>query len=236
MTSRVLPRLATDKFTTNSPFEISQLRTAQGYEPSMTITAFVSWPSAPLTDSLVLKALSSLDSSIQITRISPEIFDGPLLQWSTYDAIDHERTLSHEDNVLSSSYIVRKALIRKHFLHRSIQAYATKSPKTILHHSIPMTWDIELAFADELDELWNDELLELDQELQRTDKRWYILKPGMSDRGMGIRLFNNKERLREIIESFEDLSDDEDEESNSTNVILTQLRHFVIQVRIHNRS
>lgn len=53
----------------------------------------------------------------------------------------------------------------------------------------------------------------------------------MSDRGMGIRIFNSKESLQDIFEEFE-LSDDEGENSpDETAVVTSQLRHFVIQVR-----
>lgn len=55
----------------------------------------------------------------------------------------------------------------------------------------------------------------------------------MADRGMGIRLFNTREALRQIFEEFE-LSDSDDEEcqSSQTAVVASQLRHFVIQVEI----
>jgi tubulin---tyrosine ligase len=66
----------------------------------------------------------------------------------------------------------------------------------------------------------------------------------MADRGMGIRLFNSKDTLQSIFESFED-SEDEEEEDNGpeetkstdgpdTAVITSQLRHFVIQVSLYS--
>ena len=195
----------------------------------MAFTAVIDWPGAPLTDSLVRRSLSRLSPGpTVVSSLSPDT-NRPLLQWSTYDAIDHELTPSEPKSILSSSYTIRKALIRKHFLHRCIVAYTTKNPNSILHSSIPKTWDIEIAYADELDEaLWADELWELGEELQKGDSKWFILKPGMSDRGMGIRLFNSKEALEKIFEDFEEDSDDETE--NDTNVVTSQLRHFVIQV------
>ena len=195
----------------------------------MAFTAFIDWPGAPLTDSLVRRSLSRLSPGpTVVSSLSPDT-NRPLLQWSTYDAIDHELTPSEPKSILSSSYTIRKALIRKHFLHRCIIAYTTKNPNSILHSSIPKTWDIEIAYADELDDaLWTDELWELGEELQKRDSKWFILKPGMADRGMGIRLFNSKEALEKIFEDFEEDSDDEIE--NDTNVVTSQLRHFVIQV------
>lgn len=40
----------------------------------------------------------------------------------------------------------------------------------------PRTYEIEISFADELDELFADELWELGEELGDTQK-WWILKP-----------------------------------------------------------
>jgi tubulin--tyrosine ligase len=55
----------------------------------------------------------------------------------------------------------------------------------------------------------------------------------MADRGMGIRLFNSKDALQHIFDEFEGDSEDEmdDEESNATSVVTSQLRHFIVQVR-----
>lgn len=50
----------------------------------------------------------------------------------------------------------------------------------------------------------------------------------MADRGMGIRLFHSKDSLQQIFEEFEEEEDDEN--PSDTNVVTSQLRHFVIQV------
>lgn len=79
------------------------------------LKALCLWPSAPFTNSLVQKALESLN--IQVTSALPELSENiSLLQWSSYDEIDHE--FSMKDSTLQSSYIIRKSLIRKHFLSR----------------------------------------------------------------------------------------------------------------------
>ncbi|KAF7969221.1 hypothetical protein HWV62_27929 [Athelia sp. TMB] len=193
--------------------------------------ALVDWPSAPLTDSLVRKSLDNVLPSVVSVTSTPTTFvtskDGKMLQWAAYDSIDHEITHSQSDRVLSSTYTIRKALIRKHFLSRCIQSYTTKRTDSLLKHSTPRTWDLEIAYADELDEMWSDELYDLGTELDDPTS-WWILKPGMADRGMGIRLFNSKESLLQIFEEFEENSDDEEDE-NETAVITSQLRHFVIQ-------
>ncbi len=207
---------------------------------------FVKWPSAPLTESLVRKALLALPNvnSASIYSIQPQSFS-KLVQWSSYDEIDHALTHSAHHDVRSSSYVIRKALIRKHFLSRCIHLYLTKHPDSVLRTAVPKTWEIEISFADELDELWADELWDLSDVLDtlviappKTDDRWWILKPGMADRGMGIRLFNSKDSLRHILEEFDDdnlsgESDDGDDDEvtadNNISIAISQLRHFVIQ-------
>lgn len=121
---------------------------------------------------------------------------------------------------------------------------------------MPKTWSIDISWADELDEMWFDDLYELGMLLDENDEqdvqRWFILKPSMSDRGQGIRLFESKDALRQIFESFEDHGDDEPDSPAkpsqeqgkgsiiNTSVIMSQLRHFVIQVRniptVHQHS
>ncbi|RPD82658.1 hypothetical protein L226DRAFT_549318 [Lentinus tigrinus ALCF2SS1-7] len=205
-------------------------------------TAFVSWPSAPLTNRLVLDALSSVTPPPSIIDSLPkDISNAPrrLLQWATYDALDHDLTFSHDptSKVLSSSYVIRKALIRKHFLSRCIHNYLTKHPESTLSRGVPKTWELELSFADELDELWSDDLYDLSEEIEKGNPlKWWILKPGMADRGMGLRLFHTKEDLEAIFQEFEQNSDSEpedeeagDEGGRDTAVVTSQLRHFVIQ-------
>ena len=205
--------------------------------------AFVSWPSAPLTESLIRNALLSLAivDSASIHSNLVQSSNSKLIQWSSYDELDHSLIHSDHPNVLSSSYVIRKALIRKHFLSRCIRAYVTKHPDSVLKIAVPKTWEIDISFADELDELWADELWDLSDILDRPtaspgadDDRWWILKPGMADRGMGIRVFNSKETLRRVLEDFDDsCSDgdgDDDEIVNNTSIAISQLRHFVIQV------
>lgn len=203
------------------------------------VSAVVFFPDAPYTASLIKNALKRLGSNITIHETMDSV-DGstPLLQWATYDSISHELTLSRPRDVLTSSYVIRKSLIRKHFLHRAIQTYLKKNPQSRLNSMVPATWDMEISHSDELDEMWADELYELGQVLPEESgddgQHWYILKPGMADRGMGIRLFRSKHGLQRIFDSFED-SDDESKELDSdeedeTGIVTSQLRHFVIQV------
>jgi tubulin---tyrosine ligase len=56
----------------------------------------------------------------------------------------------------------------------------------------------------------------------------------MADRGNGIRMFNSREGFEQILAEFEPESDSENEEqevgTNSSKVLTSQLRHFVVQV------
>lgn len=72
------------------------------------------------------------------------------------------------------------------------------------------------------------------------DRAWWILKPGMSDRGQGIRLFSTLEELQLIFEEWEadspDSDDDEekhDEEGGKDYIVTSHLRHFTTQPYIH---
>jgi tubulin--tyrosine ligase len=71
---------------------------------------------------------------------------------------------------LTSSYVYRKALIRKHQLHTTFLEYLAKSRHrgrpTILEEAAPRGWTVEIRFADELDEALVDELGELAVDLQ----------------------------------------------------------------------
>lgn len=55
----------------------------------------------------------------------------------------------------------------------------------------------------------------------------------MADRGNGIRIFNDRQTLEDILEEFEEEDSDDqatDDDEGNTAVIISQLRHFVIQV------
>lgn len=199
----------------------------------VTYYTFIAWPSAPLTSSLVHTSVADLGLSTSILSAIPSPPPSNLIQWASYDCIDHALTASHPNHVLSSSYTIRKALIRKHFLARCIQSYLIKRPESFLTKAAPLTWDIDIAYADELDELWSDELWDLGSMLDANSgdiKRWFILKPGMADRGMGIRLFDSKDALQSIFQEFD--RDPDDDEPDETSVMTSQLRHFVLQVSL----
>lgn len=170
----------------------------------------------------------------------------PVLQYRAYERLDFEHLMSNPLTSLANAYIIRKALIRKHYLSNTISNWVAKHPNSLLRNHFKPAFDFELDYAEFLD----DALLEayelrdsLEKNLEKPDpeKEWWILKPGMSDRGQGIRLFSTEDQLREIFEEWEDNEPDEEsgsersedekdpEDQDTTGVITSQLRHFIAQ-------
>lgn len=187
-----------------------------------------------------------------------------VLQWLQYEEIDFEHVLSNPSTSLCNAYIIRKALIRKHYLSTTVSNWITKHPESVLKRNVKPSVEFEVDYAEFLD----DALIEAyelkdswskGEEKEREEREWWILKPGMSERGQGIRLFSSEEELTTIFEEWDPPSDDEDdeddeeedarsdkgyepkekyvgseEESGDGNGIITsQLRHFIAQPYIH---
>jgi tubulin--tyrosine ligase len=93
-----------------------------------------------------------------------------------YDLMSFDKPHENPRDYLISSYIYRKALIRKHQLHLTIAEYLAKA-RDRGHVSVldkeaggwPMGWNVEIQFADELDEMWVDELYELADALRANE-------------------------------------------------------------------
>ncbi|KAF8542472.1 tubulin-tyrosine ligase family-domain-containing protein [Trichophaea hybrida] len=193
----------------------------------------------------ILAALRKYVPSITAVRDPselPQTGDVKVLTWSAYEKIPFEEVVENPDTILSCSYIIRKALIRKHHLALTVRHHIAKNPASILTTSFPITCDFELDFAEFLDEALMEayevaESLADNEKKEPNERTWWILKPGMSDRGQGIRLFSTTDELTEIFESFEEDSDDGDEDrddtKNDTSVVTNQLRHFVAQQYVH---
>ncbi|KAF3007475.1 hypothetical protein E8E13_004852 [Curvularia kusanoi] len=174
----------------------------------------------------------------------------PCLQFVQYESIDWDRLMSHSES-LANAYVIRKALIRKHYLSTTIANWITKYPDSALKRGAKPSVEFEVDYAEflddalveawELKESWarNEEVGEEEKE----KREWWILKPGMSDRGQGIRLFSSEEELTAIFEEWDPESDDEEEEEDARSdagdkdegdgIITSQLRHFVAQPYIH---
>jgi tubulin--tyrosine ligase len=173
----------------------------------------------------------------------------PVLQYRAYEQIDFDHVLSHPSSSLANSFVIRKALIRKHFLSTTVANWISKYPDSLLRNHFKPAVDFELDYAEFLDEALVEayelrESLENNNTKPDSEKEWWILKPSMSDRGQGIRLFNSESQLQEIFEEWEvDEPDEEDDnedglngssgpilnEKNEQGVVTSQLRHFIAQ-------
>lgn len=208
----------------------------------------------PYVQSLVEQALARrLGDTARSQRISalselPES-SAPVFQYREYERLDFEHVLSRPSTSLANAYIIRKALIRKHYLSNTVANWISKHPDSVLRDHFKPAFDFELDYAEFLDEALLEayelrESMAKNEERPHSEKEWWILKPGMSDRGQGIRLFNSEDQLREIFEEWEEDSDEEDSgsETNTKNkdpdetsaahdagIVTSQLRHFMAQ-------
>lgn len=152
-----------------------------------------------------------------------------IFHYGEYEDLNIDLISEFPNQYFIPSYIYRKALIRKHYLANTVHHFVAKNPSLVLANALPRSYQLEVDYAEFLDDAL-DECYELRDEINDGEKTW-ILKPSMSDKGQGIRIFKTVEQLQEIFNSFEEDSDDEDLEENEdrNGVIISQLRHFVVQ-------
>jgi tubulin---tyrosine ligase len=175
----------------------------------------------PYVQPLILNALRLRLSSdsYELVASLPEHSNAPLLQILQYESLAFERALTSPNKVLINSYIVRKALIRKHFLALTVANWVAKHPGSILARNVKLATEFELDYAEFLDEALCDafelrDSLENNQNLSADQREWWILKPSMSDRGNGIRLLSTKDELNAIFEEWEEQEDSDLEEDS----------------------
>lgn len=172
----------------------------------------------------LVEAFQKLNYNISSDKST--IGKGKVFHYGDYEDIDIDSISS--SNYFIPSYIYRKALIRKNFLANTVHHYVVKHPDLILATAVPESHQLEIDYAEFLDDAL-DEAYELRQEIEAGDRVW-ILKPSMSDKGQGIRIFKTVEQLQQIFDSFEEgESDDENGKDDDNGVIISQLRHFVVQ-------
>lgn len=148
-----------------------------------------------------------------------------VFHYAEYEDLDLELIERNPSHYFIPSNIYRKGLIRKNYLSNLIHQFTVKNPSSILCYSYPLTHQFELDYAEFLDDAL-DEFYELRDDVENSDKLW-ILKPSMSDKGQGIRLFRTIDQLQEIFNLFEEQDDSDAEDDNG--VITSQLRHFIVQ-------
>ncbi|CAN9140468.1 unnamed protein product [Alternaria alternata] len=200
----------------------------QNTDPGEKIYALVNYEDL-YVQPLILAALKKrLPASAHEFITSPSQLPSPssrFLQWVQYESIDFDHLMEHSSSSLSNAYVIRKALIRKHYLSTTIANWITKYPDSVLKKHVKPSVEFEVDYAEflddalveawELKESWarNEELDgDEDEEEAAKKKEWWILKPGMSERGQGIRLFSSEEELTAIFEEWDPESDDEEEE------------------------
>ena len=203
----------------------------------------------PYVQPLLISALKSrLPPEILVLINSKSELPGSsanFLQWLQYESIDFDELMQYPHNNLANSYIIRKALIRKHFLSSTVNHWIAKRPDSLLSKHVKASVEFEVDYAEFLDdalvEAWElKESWERNANLTANErKEWWILKPGMSDRGHGIRLFSSEDGLTSIFEEWDPPDEDEvgsekqvDEDkeiSKSDGIMTSHLRHFVAQ-------
>jgi hypothetical protein len=198
------------------------------------------------------------DDAISLANLLPDP-TANVLQITPYEAMDWDFVAAHPDTCLVNSYMLRKALIRKHYLAATVEHWVAKRPQSVLKDHVKRSEAFEVDYAEFLDDalveafdlrasLERNEALLLDKDAYdgkaeagqgSARVEWWILKPGMSDRGQGVRLFCTMAQLQAIFDGWEAErpdSEDEDEGENEDGdgdggdyITTSQLRHFVAQ-------
>lgn len=216
--------------------------------------AIVQYPE-PYVQPLIVNALRNLGSAvIEVveTDVALHELDRPCVQFRAYEALDFEHAMEHSTSSLVCAYVIRKALIRKHYLSNTIDAWLAKHPESSLKQHFKTSIHFELDYAEFLDdalvEAWDlhESMARNEQATDDDHREWWILKPGMSDGGNGIRLFSSLQELQSIFEEWDPPSEDEEDEEDSgadddapiktitsedkdQALMTSQLRHFVVQ-------
>ncbi|TRX95606.1 hypothetical protein FHL15_003564 [Xylaria flabelliformis] len=190
------------------------------------------------------------DEAIPLAKLLPNP-TANVLQITPYENIDWDFVAAHPETCLVNSYMLRKALIRKHYLASTVEQWIAKRPQSVLKDHVKRSEAFEVDYAEFLDDALveafdlraslerNEALLDTTDEGDSEGKdaakgvEWWILKPGMSDRGQGIRLFCTMAQLQGIFDGWEaerpDSEDEDNGEDGGDYITTSQLRHFVAQ-------
>ncbi|TKA77369.1 hypothetical protein B0A49_01508 [Cryomyces minteri] len=165
----------------------------------------------------ILSALESRLPSASFTLVEdlPADLQGSriqsVLQFRQYEEIDWDHALHHPQNSLVNAYTIRKALIRKHYLSTTVHNWIVKHPESVLRRHVKVAVAFELDYAEFLDDALNEadsydlrDSFAKNEGKDASERDWWILKPSMSDKGQGIRLFSTEEELTAIFESWEE--------------------------------
>ena len=172
----------------------------------------------------------TVETDTKVLQNVPQNDSLRVFHFCDYEDVDLDLFQNHPTRYFVPTYIYRKALIRKHFLANTVLLYVAKNPKSILADAFPQSYHLQLDYAEFLDDSL-DEAYELRGEIEMGQKTW-ILKPSMSDKGQGIRIFRSLPQLQAIFDAFDedvDTDNEDDDAAENNGVIVSQLRHFVVQ-------
>lgn len=220
-------------FTSVSPLE-GEIALNEAVKSSLPVSNCVSVLSIP-QDSYIFEPLSRafeklgirVETDLSLLQEIPKDPSLKVFHYGDYEELDIDLLQSHPKQYFVSSYIYRKALIRKHYLANTVHHYVAKHPESALKRAFPPTYQLEVDYAEFLDDSL-DEAYELREEIEAGTKTW-ILKPSMSDKGQGIRVFNSVDELQAIFDSFDEDDTDDEGDEDQNGVIISQLRHFIVQ-------
>ena len=184
----------------------------------------------------IKQAMMKFLPNYQIQSTLPQLdLTEKVFQYGDYEQIDVDKLMLESSKYFANSYIYRKALIRKHYLAHTVHSYVVKHPESILKKAVLDSYTLDLDYAEFLDDSL-DESYELRHAID-FEKKWWIVKPSMSDKGQGIRVFKTIEDLQRIFDSFDgsiDTDDTNDDLSIDNDIIISQLRHFIVQEYLTN--
>jgi hypothetical protein len=105
---------------------------------------------------LILSALAKrLPSSTYELITSIKQLPSPssqLLQWVQYESIDFDNLMDQSSTSIANAYVIRKALIRKHYLSTTIANWITKYPESLLKKHVKPSVEFEVDYAEFLDD------------------------------------------------------------------------------------
>ncbi|KAF2814169.1 TTL-domain-containing protein [Mytilinidion resinicola] len=224
----------------------------------------------------LIPSLLDLPSTTPSPDKAPQKDSEPnLLQILPYESLFLDHALAHPTTSLINAYIIRKALIRKHYLATTVANWIVKNPDGVLKTNVVPGESFEVDYVEFLDEAvlecwglresWDRNTAKETSREERVsgsdpqEREWWILKPGLSDRGQGIRLFSSEEELTAIFEEWDPDSDSDSDDDNEISpspspsenestslpqppkeatssddrIITSHLRHFTAQPYIH---
>ncbi|KAF3358721.1 hypothetical protein VdG1_05275 [Verticillium dahliae VDG1] len=122
-----------------------------------------SWELLPHTPS------SSADQVLSLANIVPSP-TAKLVQIAPYETLDFEYAADHSSTVLINSYMIRKALIRKHYLSATVETWSAKHPSSSLATGVKRSEHFELDYAEFLDDALV-EAFDLRESLERNEEK-----------------------------------------------------------------